>query len=194
MSELQNLDRKPDYLTLHLALFPFVLLFLRPCRIKITVKTGSTIMSMTILMVMFELWIICDKCLIPGWLPHSHTSVSLTHQPTVGEELWAHLSSSSSERAISSKCQTLEFWLLDDLFHNYSIWDQSPVFILATIIIPNICIEFLQMAVALEHRVPEPWGIGLKHSICREERNNWDMVVSSGLFLPELSAHKAADS
>lgn len=25
------------------------------------------------------------------------------------------------------------------------------------------------MAVALEHRVPEPWGIGLKHSICREE-------------------------
>lgn len=54
MSELQNLEWKPDYLTLNLALSPFVLLFLLPCRIKITVKTGSTVKSMTVLMVMLE--------------------------------------------------------------------------------------------------------------------------------------------
>lgn len=51
-----------------------------------------------------------------------------------------------------------------------SIWDKSPVFRLATTIIPNICVEFLQMTIALHHRVSEPGGIGPVHSICREER------------------------
>lgn len=118
-------------------------------------------------MVMFELWIIRDKCLIQGCCP-IHTQMSnfpLLHQPVDGKGPWAYLSSSSLERAISLRCQTrvVTFrWSKPQLLYLVEV-------IIATIIFPYICRVSADDNSPLTQSVSAE-GTGLTHSICREER------------------------